>query len=173
MTNTGRCVNSKIHICPLTIGDWPHVHEIYGQGIETGHATFQQEVPEWEEWNQNHISACRIIAKIDEKVAGWAALTAVSGRCVYAGVAEVSVYVSSDFRGQRVGRKLLEELINESERHGYWMLQAGIFPENAASIKIHELTGFRQVGYREKIGQINGEWKNVILMERRSKLVGV
>jgi L-amino acid N-acyltransferase YncA len=157
---------------PLKQEDWPYVAEIYRQGIETGNATFQKEVPNWESWDSGHLKTCRIIAFIDNEILGWAALTLVSGRCVYAGVAEVSVYVASQFKGQKIGTKLLKSLISESESEGFWTLQAGIFPENLASLKLHENLGFRKVGFREKIGKMNGIWRDTILLERRSKIAG-
>lgn len=161
-----------IKLRPFKKEDWTSVAEIYRQGIETGNATFQKEVPNWESWDSGHIKTCRIVASIDNEIIGWAALTPVSGRCVYAGVAEVSVYVASQYKGQKVGTKLLESLISESESEGFWTLQAGIFPENIASLKIHENLGFRKVGIREKIGKMNNIWRDTILLERRSKIVG-
>ena len=152
---------------------WPAVSSIYEEGIRTGNATFEKEAPGWETWNSDHLQHSRIIASVDNEVAGWAALTAVSGRCVYAGVAEVSVYVAGKFRGQKIGNALLQELIKQSEQNNLWTLQAGIFPENKASIKIHEANGFRTIGYRERIGQMNGVWRDTVLMERRSRVIGI
>lgn len=156
----------------MEAGDWDAVSAIYRQGIETNNATFQQEVPAWENWDKSHIKSCRIIAEKDGSLAAWAALTPVSDRCVYAGVAEVSVYVSDDHKGEKVGTRLLEKLIAAAESEGLWTLQAGIFPENKASLRIHENLGFRQIGYREKIGKMNGAWRDTVLLERRSKIVG-
>ncbi|MEX1268658.1 MAG: N-acetyltransferase family protein [Balneolaceae bacterium] len=153
--------------------DWNDVVKIYQQGLNTGNATFQQEVPTREEWNTAHLKTCRLIAEVDGETAGWAALTPVSGRCVYAGVAEVSIYVADRYRGKKVGKQLLARLITESEKDGIWTLEAGIFPENRASIKIHEALGFRQVGYREKIGKMNGRWRDTMLLERRSSKTGM
>src|SRR6185312_5375591 len=153
--------------------DWEAVKQIYEEGIATGNATFQQQAPNWEEWNNDHLSHSRIIAKEDGTILGWAALTPVSGRCVYAGVAEVSVYVSDKARGKGLGKKLLQKLIEESEANNIWTLQAGIFPENVASIKIHNACAFRILGVRERIGQMNGIWRDTVLMERRSKMTGV
>jgi len=152
--------------------DWPPVKKIYEEGIATGNATFQQEVPEWEEWDKSHLQHSRIVAKQNDEVVGWAALTPVSGRCVYAGVAEVSVYVSGKARGNGIGKRLLQQLIHESEVNGIWTMQAGIFPENIASIKIHEKAGFRILGTRERIGQMNGVWRDTVFMERRSSIIG-
>ena len=149
------------------------VAEIYKQGIETGIATFQNEIPDWNSWDKSHLPNCRIAVFEDNEMAGWAALTPVSGRCVYAGVAEVSVYVAAKFRGKKVGEFLLNHLIKESEKAGFWTLQSGIFPDNTGSIKLHEKCGFRRIGYREKIGIKDGIWKDNVIMERRSKVVGV
>ncbi len=157
----------------MTADDWKNVSEIYRQGIETGNATFQQEIPTYTDWDNGHLKNCRIVAIKDNEVAGWAALTPISGRCVYAGVAEVSVYVADKNRGHKIGHKLLEKLIIESENEKLWTLQAGIFPENIASLKIHEALGFRKIGHRERIGQMNGIWRDIILLERRSKLIGI
>ena len=154
---------------PMSDDDWKFVVEIYKQGIETENATFQKEIPTWVEWNKGHKTACRIVAILQNEIVGWCALSAISNRPVYTGVAEVSIYVSNKNRGIKIGRKLLNKLIIESENEKHWTLQAGIFPENIASLKIHEDLGFRRVGYREKIGKLNGIWRDTILLERRSK----
>lgn len=156
----------------MTAGDWNKVAEIYQQGIDTGNATFEEAVPSRQNWDAAHLKTCRLIAEIDKEIAGWAALSPVSERCIYSGVAEVSVYVSAHHRGLKAGSKLLEKLIHESEKEDIWTLQAGIFPENKASIKIHKKAGFRQIGYREKIGKMNGSWRDTLLFERRSKIAG-
>jgi phosphinothricin acetyltransferase len=153
--------------------NWQQVKAIYENGIATGNATFETSAPDWEVWNSAHIKSCRLVAVDNERIVGWAALTAVSGRCVYAGVGEVSVYVDASARGKGIGTALLIELIKESERHNFWTLQAGVFPENAASIQIHLSTGFRKIGTREKIGQMNGIWRDTVLLERRSTAIGV
>lgn len=152
---------------------WNAVADIYKQGIATGMATFEKDVPSWDTWNANHIQTCRFIARSGDEVIGWAALSAVSSRCVYGGVAEVSVYVSASHRGRGIGEMLLRELIDQSEKSGYWTLQSGIFPENMKSIGLHQKTGFRIIGFREKIGQLDGLWKDNVLMERRSKKEGL
>jgi L-amino acid N-acyltransferase YncA len=152
---------------------WPSVKTIYEQGIATGQATFQTDSPSWEQWNASHLPHSRLVALLDNTIIGWAALTAVSDRCVYAGVAEVSVYIAPGHRGQKVGQTLLRALIASSEHHNLWTLQSGIFPENEASMHIHEKCGFRLVGYREKIGQQYGIWRNTVILERRSTIVGV
>lgn len=153
--------------------NWQDVRNIYQQGIATGQATFETTLPEWEQWDKGHLRRLRYVAITDNKVCGWAALSPVSGRCVYGGVAEVSIYVHEDFRGRQVGAQLLEHLIIESEKQGLWTLQAGIFPENVGSIRLHEKLGFRFIGFREKVGKLNGVWRNVNLYERRSKLIGI
>ena len=158
---------------PMVATDYEQVAQIYQQGIDTGNATFQQDIPTWEDWDESHLKNCRTVGIMDNKVVGWAALTAVSSRCVYAGVAEVSVYVATNYRGLKIGTKLLEYQIEESEASNIWTLQAGIFPENIASIKLHEQLGFRIVGKREKIGKMNGKWRDTLLLERRSEKIGV
>ena len=147
--------------------------QIYLQGIATGYATFQTSAPDWEAWNNSHLNEGRIAAFEQTKMLGWAALSPVSSRCVYAGVAEVSIYIDLAYRWKGIGKLLLAELIAQSEKAGIWTLQSSIFPENKASIKMHESCGFRHIGYREKIGQLNGVWRDNIIMERRSKTVGV
>jgi L-amino acid N-acyltransferase YncA/protein-tyrosine-phosphatase len=166
--------NNKMEIRTMLASDWEAVKQIYEEGIATGNATFQTSAPNWKEWDETHVQSCRLIALDDEEVVlGWAALTAVSGRCVYAGVGEVSVYVAANARGKGVGKKLLHALIEESERNNFWTLQAGIFPENKSSVRIHEELGFRQVGFREKIGEMNGVWRDTLFFEKRSKVVGM
>ena len=160
-------------ITPMRPDDWPAVREIYREGIATGHATFETDVPDWEKWDSGHRQDCRLIARIGEQVLGWAALSPVSGRCVYAGVAEVSVYVAAAARSSGVGKALLQALIEESELHRIWTLQAGIFPENAASIALHTSRGFREVGVRRHIGKRDEVWRDVLLLERRSSTVGI
>ena len=164
---------TNLAIKPLSPGDWDAVRRIYLEGIATGNATFEQSAPEWDKWDTGHLKTCRLVARAEDDVLGWAALSPVSGRCVYAGVTEVSVYVAERARGRGVGNALMTALIRESEQNGIWTLQAGIFPENAASIKLHQRSGFRLVGTRERPGQLNGSWRDVVLMERRSKTVGV
>ena len=146
---------------------------IYLEGIATGNATFEQSAPDWEQWDQAHLPCCRFVALSDGDVVGWSALSPVSKRAVYAGVAEISVYVAARARGQGVGTSLLTALVGESERQNIWTLQAGIFPENAPSVELHKRQGFRIVGTRERIGSMNGHWRDVTLMERRSTRVGL
>jgi L-amino acid N-acyltransferase YncA len=152
---------------------WPAVKNVYEEGIATGNATFATTVPEWEEWDASYVKTARLVAVENNEVLGWAALTPVSGRCVYAGVGEVSVYVAAAARGKGIGKKLLQSLIEESEKNNFWTLQAGIFPENKASVKIHEEGGFRIIGSREKIGEMGGVWRDTLLLERRSTKVGL
>jgi L-amino acid N-acyltransferase YncA len=160
-------------IVPMEADDWHSVRSIYLEGIATGNATFETTAPDWDGWDGSHLNFGRLVARSHEAVIGWSALSSVSGRCVYAGVAEVSVYVAAAARGLGVGRKLLENLIGEPEHNGIWTLQAGIFPENIASQAIHRACGFREVGLRERIGKRDGKWRDVILFERRSPLVGI
>jgi L-amino acid N-acyltransferase YncA len=161
-----------IRIRPLKQTDWNEVRRIYAEGISTGLATFETEVPTWSEWDKSHIKSCRLVAvDVQNQIVGWAALSTVTGRCAYQGVAEVSIYISAEGRGQGVGKQLLQTLIGLSEDDGYWMLQSGILAENLASIQLHQTCGFRMVGYREKIGKLNEVWRDTVLMERRSHLV--
>ena len=152
--------------------DWPAVRRIYQDGIATRLATFETEAPAWEEWDRDHLETARLVAETEGTVIGWAALSPVSGRCVYGGVAEVSVYVAESQGGRGAGNALMEALITASENGGLWSLQAGIFPENEVSIALHRKHGFRLVGVRERIGQLDGEWRDVALLERRSSRVG-
>ena len=164
----------NIQIIKMQPQHWQDVARIYSEGILTGNATFQKDIPSWEEWDSSHLQNCRFIALNTEGVVlGWAALTPVSGRCVYAGVAEVSVYVTPQYSGQGVGKMLMQQLIEASEVDGLWTLQAGIFPENIGSIRLHEAVGFRQLGRRERIGKMDGVWRDTLLLELRSKKIGV
>jgi L-amino acid N-acyltransferase YncA len=160
---------TSMEIRDLTSFDWRDVARIYEDGIRTGNATFETGVPSWEEWDASHTEH-RLIAELDGEIAGWAALAPVSERCCYRGVAESSVYVAAEARGRGVGRELLEELIRRSETAGIWTLQAGIFPENKASLRLHLVCGFRLVGVRERLGELNGVWRDVLLLERRSEV---
>lgn len=153
--------------------DWPQVRSIFIEGLATGLSSLEESAPDWNSWNESHISSCRLVHKTDDKVDGWAALSPVSGRCVYGGVAEVSVYIAASKRGKGIGKILLQRLVAESEKHGYWTLQAGILSENKISIALHQSCGFRIVGIREKLGKLKDQWKDIILMERRSKTVGL
>lgn len=160
-------------IDPMNISDWEQVRSIYLEGISTGHATFETEAPAWEKWEASHLPQGRLVARADNAVMGWAALSPVSSRRVYSGVAEVSIYVGAKYRSQRVGQTLLEALVAQSEQSGIWTLQAGIFPENRSSLALHQRCGFREVGRRERIGEMNGTWRDIVLLERRSKVVGI
>jgi phosphinothricin acetyltransferase len=162
-----------ISIAPLTADHWDEVRAIYLEGIATGNATFQQSAPRWSDWNKGHLPNCRLVAIDGLETLGWAALSAVSSRYVYAGVADVSVYVAESARGRGVGTALLAALIAESESAGIWTLQAGVFPENTVSIALHSGAGFRIVGTRERLGALNGHWRDVLLMERRSTATGI
>ncbi|MCP4551598.1 MAG: N-acetyltransferase [Bacteroidetes bacterium] len=162
----------------MTSRDWPIVKEIYEQGISTGIATFEAQAPSWEDWNSTHLESCRLVALRNELILGWAALSMVSSRCIYGGVTEVSVYVAAASQQAGVGTDLLKRLIIESEKNKVWMLNASLFPENKASLKLHKKLGFREIGYKEKVGKMSygifkGEWKNNILLERRSENIGI
>ena len=157
----------------MTADDWKQVREIYLEGIATRNATIETEAPDWDEWNANHRPDCRLVARSDDKVLGWAVLSPVSQRIAYLGVAEESIYVAASARGTGVGKALLAALIKESEEAGVWSLQAGIFPENTASIAVHKSVGFREIGVQERKGSLDGVWRDVVLMERRSQVVGV
>lgn len=156
----------------MSTSDADDVLRIYLEGISTGQATFEIEAPSWEAWDDAHLPFGRLVALIDGKVVGWASLSPVSKRAVYRGVAEVSVYVADACRRQGVGRGLLEKLIEVAEVNGIWTLQAGIFPENIASIRLHQGCGFREVGLRERIGALRGVWRDTVLLERRSGRIG-
>lgn len=166
-------------ILPMLADHWPAVREIYAEGIATGNATFETAVPDWQNWDAGHRKDCRLIAVEatpstgGSGVLGWAALSPVSSRNVYRGVAEVSVYVAAAARRGGVGRALLEALIEESEACGVWTLQAGIFPENVASLALHTRCGFREVGIRRKLGKLGETWRDTALLERRSARIGI
>jgi len=162
----------EITIVQMTADSWTDVARIYESGIATKNATFERHAPDWDSWNNAHRSDCRFIALIDDKIVGWAALSNVSSRCVYSGVAEVSVYVDSDFQGNGIGDRLMTKLVKGSEASGIWTLQAGIFPENVGSIRLHEKHGFRIIGKKERIGKMDDTWRDVLQLERRSKIIG-
>lgn len=165
--------NPDIKIRELLAEHADGILDIYQQGIDTGHATFQQHAPSWAEWDDSHLATPRLGAFVNDELAGWAALSPTSSRCVYAGVAEESVYVANKYGGRGIGGTLLNALITASEQAGFWTLTAGIFPENSASIAVHEKVGFQTLGRRERIGKMShgpmaGQWRDVILLERRS-----
>jgi L-amino acid N-acyltransferase YncA len=165
-------VDSSTTIAPLEHKHWFGVAHVYEDGIATRNATFETEVPTWEAWDSLHLAEHRFVALRDGEVIGWVAVSPVSARCVYAGVVENSVYVAESARGQGVGRGLLEELINSTEAAGIWTIQAGMFPENEGSIRLHEAVGFERVGTHERLGKLDGVWRDVLLLERRSPIVG-
>ncbi|MEW8971184.1 MAG: N-acetyltransferase family protein [Mesobacillus sp.] len=165
-------MDGAIKIVKMCADDWEEVRAIYLEGIATEHATFQKEAPSWEEWDLGHNTECRIVARSDGGVVGWAALSPVSSRSVYAGVGEVSVYVSQRYNGKGIGSLLLRSLIEKSEQNGFWTLQSSIFPENEGSIKLHKNHGFRVMGRRERIGKMDEVWRDTVLLERRSRIVG-
>jgi phosphinothricin acetyltransferase len=160
-------------IRPMAPPDWPGVRAVYLEGIATGNATFETEAPQWDRWDAVHSAACRLVAENAGAVLGFAALSPVSARRVYAGVAEISVYVAEQARGSGIGGALLRELVRASEAAGFWTLQAGIFPENHASLRLHQKCGFRVLGVRERVGCMAGRWRDVVLLERRSATAGV
>jgi len=159
-------------LTPMDPADWQAIRAIYLEGIATGNATLETDAPAWEQWHASHLPSCRLVAREGTTVVGWAALSPVSGRCIYGGVAEISVYVSGSAQGRGVGRALLNRLVDESEQNGIWTLQAGILAENRVSLALHRKSGFREVGRRERIGKLAGVWRDVVLMERRSATVG-
>jgi phosphinothricin acetyltransferase len=158
----------NIIIRAMKADDWNAVQHIYMEGIATGNATFQTSAPAWGDWDKGHLSTCRLVAEKDGEIAGWAALSPVSSRCVYRGVAEVSIYVGDKHRGAGVGSALMRDLIMTSEKEGFWTLQSGVFPENQRSLALQRKCGFREVGCRKRLGQLNGVWRDVLLLERRS-----
>ena len=163
----------KVIIDNMKVEDWKNVRAIYLEGIATKNATFEQSAPDWEDWNRNHLEISRFVARENNQIIGWAALSPVSKRSVYSGVVEVSIYISENAKGKGVGKRLLGRLVEASEKDGIWTLQGGIFSENAASIAIHKACGFRIVGVRERVGKMDGVWRDVVLMERRSKIAGI
>ncbi len=168
----------ECQIDKMSSDDWVQVRSIYLEGIASGHATFEADAPNWEKWDSDHLPQPRLVARAGERILGWAALSPVSGRWVYSGVAEVSLYVGAPYRGVGVGSALLAALVSDSERAGIWTLQGAIFPENAASLRLVKKHGFREVGRREKVGKMTsgkfaGTWRDVVLVERRSKVVGI
>jgi L-amino acid N-acyltransferase YncA len=154
----------------MRASDWEQVRAIYVEGLRSGHSTFETEAPSWERWDEAHLAFARLVMREGETVLGWAALSPVSKRRVYRGVAELTVYVAEAARGQGIGRALLEALIEESEANGIWTLQASIFPENTASVELHRRCGFREVGRRERIAMLHGVWRDTLLFERRSEI---
>ncbi|WP_318509035.1 GNAT family N-acetyltransferase [Bacillus sp. T3] len=172
-SNTDTIVPKPIQIIPMLPQDWNDVRRIYLEGISTGNATFSKEAPTWEEWNNSHLKECRFVARLGDRVVGWVALSPTSNRCVYAGVAEISIYVEMNSTGHGLGSLLLQKLIETSEQQSIWTIQSGIFPENVASLKLHKKFGFREVGRRERLGKMDGVWRDVLLLERRSNKVGI
>lgn len=166
--DSNKVINS---VRPMIKQDWDDVADIYRQGLSTGNATFQTAVPSYAEWDLNHLAFCRLVAECDGKIAGWAALSPVSKRAVYAGVQELSIYIAQECRGKGIGKLLMNAIIAESEKQGIWMLQSSVFQSNEASLQLHRSCGFREVGFREKIARdASGNWQNTVIMERRSLL---
>jgi L-amino acid N-acyltransferase YncA len=162
-----------VAIEPMQEQDWPEVLTIYAEGIEFGDATFETSPPDWARWDAEHLHVCRLIARSGGKVLGWAALSPVSSRQAYAGVAEASLYTAARARGRGVGSKLMTALIEASERAGIWTLHSSTFPENAASLALQRRFGFRVIGTREKIARHHDRWRDTVLLERRSRVAGI
>lgn len=161
------------YIDSMRTEDREQVLAIYAEGIATGQATFETNLPDWQQWDAGHLTVCRFVARDGERILGWAALSAVSRRQAYAGVAEVSVYIAASARGQGVGKALMAKLVEASEANGFWTLQSSIFPENLASIELHLKHGFRELGRRERVAKLHGIWRDTVLLERRSPIVGL
>jgi phosphinothricin acetyltransferase len=170
---TSNASRTAVAVEPMTPADWPDVSAIYLEGIRTGNATFETLAPTWEQWDRAHLQAGRLVGRTGRQIAGWVALSRVSQRSCYAGVAEMSVYVANWARGQGVGDALMKAAIVASEEAGIWTVQGLIFPENTASLRLCAANGFREVGRRERIGKRNGVWRDTVLVERRSKVVGM
>lgn len=168
-----RMIASAMVIDALAAADWPRMCAIYLEGILSGNATFETEPPSWDQWDRSHLAFARLVARSEEEILGWAALSPVSPRKCYAGVAEVSVYIASRARGQGIGRSLLREIVVQSEANNIWMLQGSVFPENVASLRMCTANGFRQVGRRKHVAKLNGVWRDTVLIERRSQRIGI
>lgn len=164
--------SDALEVRPLTADDWPAVRDIYAEGIASGEATFETTPPDWSGWDVGHVPEHRWVAVHDDAVLGWVACSAVSSRCVYAGVLELSVYVAASAQGRGVGSALMRAVVRSTEADGVWTLQAGVFPENEASLALHARHGFRVIGRRERLGRREGVWRDVVLLERRSAVVG-
>ena len=163
--------SQDILIVPMEPQDWPTVRRIYAGGIATGNATFETTTPDWDAWDRNHLPACRLVARLDGAVVAWAALSPVSARACYAGVAEHSIYVDEAHRGRGIGKTLLAEFVQQTEGAGFWTIQSSIFPENQSSIAIHLACGFRILGRRKRVAMLHGVWRDTVIVERRSVVV--
>ena len=166
-------MNESILIEEMKDTDWEYVKSIFQEGIDTGNATFQTETPTWEEWDKGHTEACRFVARLADEIIGWVALSPISSREAFRGVAEVSIYLSKNAAGKGIGSKLLSHLIQESEKSGFWTIQSMIFPENIGSIKLHHKHGFQETGTHQRMGKLNGVWRDVVRLEYRSEAVGI
>lgn len=164
---------TEIEYVVITEQNYPQVQLIYSHGLETRNATFETSVPDWQKWDHSHLQHSRIAIMKEDVMLGWGALTKVSDRCVYEGVAEISVYIHKDFWGQGVGTMIMQKLISESETNGIWSLMSGVFPENKNSIQLHLKEGFRIIGTRERIAQLDGIWRDTVLLQRRSEKIGI
>ncbi|MEQ9297371.1 MAG: N-acetyltransferase family protein [Cyclobacteriaceae bacterium] len=161
-------IEKKVDLRNMTPMDWPEVRAIYEEGIATGIATFETDIPEWSTWDHEHLSHSRIVAIVGDRIMGWIALAPVSGRCAYQGVGEISIYITAEAKGHGIAKTLMEAAIASSEEYGIWTLFAAMTATNLPSIRFHEKIGFRRIGYREKIGKMDGEWQDIIIFERRS-----
>jgi L-amino acid N-acyltransferase YncA len=167
-------IRMKYKIEEMESSDLEEVNNIYVEGIKTGLATFQTEAPTWENWDKSHLQSCRLVARSESSILGWVALSPTSSRSCYAGVVEVSIYIGEKYKGQGIGKSLLTSIIKQSEENGIWTLYCAIIRENIGSIVLHRKCGFREIGIREKIAKMSNEaWHDVVLMERRSKVVGI
>ena len=164
-------ISTAVDIRNLRPDDWPEVARIYADGIATGNATFETNEPGWDEWAGVHRPTPRLVATVGDEIVAWAAVVPVSARPAYAGVAEISLYVATQARGQGIGTALLTEFVREADEAGIWTLQTSVFPENEASLRLLERAGFRVVGRRERIGQLDGRWRDTLLLERRSEVI--
>ncbi len=173
MSTKSAAAQAAVHVDAMVPADWANVSSIYLEGIATGNATFETLAPTWDDWDRAHLPFARVVARHGRTISGWAALSRVSQRACYAGVAELSVYVAGWARGKRIGTALMNAAIEAAEQAGIWTLQGSVFAENVASLKLCEAAGFRQVGIREKIGKSGGKWRDTVLVERRSKRVGM
>jgi L-amino acid N-acyltransferase YncA len=159
---------TAVELRDLRSCDWPEVSRIYAEGIATANATFETDVPSWEDWHAAHLIEHRFVAEAEGEIVGWIAAVPVSSRCCYAGVVEISAYIAERARSRGVGAALLQRLIQRTEAAGIWTLETGVFPENEPSVALLKRFGFREVGVRERLGQLHGVWRDVVLLERRS-----
>lgn len=168
-----KLTQNEIQVRSIDVSNFHEVQTIYQHGLDTRNATFETNIPTWEKWDASHLTHSRIGIYYQDKMVGWGSLTKVSDRCVYEGVAEISVYIHKDFWGRGIGTIVMNQLIEESERNGIWSLMSGVFPENESSIQLHLKHNFRIIGTRERIAKLDNQWRNTVLLQRRSDVVGV